>query len=139
MGITSDLSSNKATGPNSIPIKIIKLAKDYIGNNVSVLFNLCFLSGAFPDKLKIANILPVFKKESKLECSNYRPILLLSNLDKIIEKLMHKRLMEFLNEQNPYCKQYGFHKGFSTAHAIINLTDNIDNKLIYFYRNLLFL
>ena len=46
---------------------------------------------------------------------------------------MHKRLMEFLNEQNIiYCKQYGFCKGFSAAHAIINLTDNmesaIDNK-----------
>ena len=46
---------------------------------------------------------------------------------------MRKRLMEFLNEQKIlYCKQYGFHKGFSTAHAIINLVDNtestIDNK-----------
>ena len=83
---------------------------------MSVLFNLSFSSGIFPDKLKIAKILPVFKKGSKLECSNYRPISLLSNLDKVIEKLMRKRLMEFLNEQKIiYCKQYGFRKGFSTA------------------------
>ena len=131
--IISDLSWNKATGPNSIPKKLIKLTKDFITNNLSVLFNLPFSSGIFPDKLKIANILPDFKKGSQLDCSNYRPILLLSNLDKIIEKLMHKRLMEFLKEQTIlYCKQYGFCKGFSTAHAIINLTDNmekaIDNK-----------
>ena len=54
----------------------------------------------------------------------------LSNLDKIIEKLMHKRLMEFLNEQKTLCpKQYGFRKGFSTAHAIINLTDNIESAI----------
>ena len=93
---------------------------------MSVLFNLSFSSGIFPDKLKIAKILPVFKKGSKLECSNYRPISLLSNLDKVIEKLMRKRLMEFLNEQKIiYCKQYGFRKGFSTAHAKINLIDNI--------------
>ena len=64
----------------------------------------------------------------KLECSNYRPILLLSNLDRIIEKVLHKRLIEFLNEQKIiYCKQYGFCKGFSTAHAIINLIDNIES------------
>ena len=66
----------------------------------------------------------------KLECSNYRPILLLSNLDRIIEKVLHKRLIEFLNEQKIiYCKQYGFCKGFSTAHAIINLIDNIESAI----------
>ena len=97
---------------------------------MSVLFNLSFSSGIFPDKLKIAKILPVFKKGSKLECSNYRPISLLSNLDKVIEKLMRKRLMEFLNEQKIiYCKQYGFRKGFSTAHTKINLIDNIESAI----------
>ena len=117
----SDRSCNKATGPNSVPIKIMKLAKD------SVLFNLYFSSGIFPDKLKIAK---VFKKGSKLECSNYRPISLLSNLYKIPEKLMHKRLMEFLNEQkNRYCKQYGFCKVFSTGHAIISMTGNIESAI----------
>ena len=106
------------------------LIKDSVANNLSVLFNLSCSSGIFPDKLKIGKILPVFRKELKLECSNYRPILLLSNLDKIIEKLMHKRLMQFLDEEKIlYCKQYGFCKGFSTAHAIINLIDNIESAI----------
>ena len=66
--------------------------------------------------------------------SNYRPITLLSNLDKIIEKLMHKRLMGFLNDQKVlYKKQFGFQKNFSTAHAVISLIENIekaiDNKM----------
>ena len=67
----------------------------------------------------------------KLECSNYRPILLLSNLDRIIEKVLHKRLIEFLNEQKIiYCKQYGFWKGLrKAAHAIINLIDNIESVI----------
>ena len=74
--------------------------------------------------------MPVFKKGSKLECSNYRPILLLWNLDKIIEKLMHKRLMKFLNEQKfIYCKQYGLHKYFSTVHVIISLIGNIESAI----------
>ena len=128
--IISDLSSNKTTGPSSILIKIMELAKDFIASNLTVPFNLSFISGVFSDKLKIAKTLPVFKKGSKLECSDYRPISLLSNLDKIIEKLMHKRLMEFLNEQKVlYCKQYGFRKSFSTAHAIINLIDNIESAI----------
>ena len=65
-----------------------------------------------------------------LECSNYRPISLLSNLDQIIEKLMHKRLMVFLNEQKIlYYKQYGFYKRFLSAHAIINLIGNIKSAI----------
>ena len=83
--IMSDLSGNKATGPNIIPIQIMKLVKDCIANNIFVVFNLSFSSGVFSDKLKIAKILPVFKKGSKLESSNHRPISFLSNLNKIIE------------------------------------------------------
>ena len=61
--------------------------------------------------MKIAKITPVDKKGSKLECANYRPITLLSYLDKIIEKLMHTRLMRFLNDQKViYKKQFGFQK-----------------------------
>ena len=61
--------------------------------------------------MKIAKITPVDKKGSKLECANYRPITLLSYLDKIIEKLMHTRLMRFLNDQKViYKKQFGFKK-----------------------------
>ena len=49
-----------------------------------------------------------------------------SNIDKILEKLMHGRLMKFLTEQKIlYLKQFGFRKNFSTAHAIINLIDSI--------------
>ena len=60
-------------------------------------------------------------------------ISLLTILDKIIEKLMHKREMKFLNKEKIlYYKPYGFHKGLSATHAIINLIDYIksaiDNK-----------
>ena len=57
--IISDLSSNKATGPNSISIRIMKSAKDDIVINLSVTFNLFFSPEVFPNKLKIAKILPV--------------------------------------------------------------------------------
>ena len=77
---------------------------------------------------------PVYKKGSKLECANYRPIIPLSNLDKIIEKIVHKRLKGFLNDQKVlYKKQFGFQKNFFTAHSVISLIENIekaiDNKI----------
>ena len=56
MDIISLVVTEHLIGPNSIPIKIMKLAKDCIANNLSVLFNLSFPSGIFPDKLKIAKI-----------------------------------------------------------------------------------
>ena len=58
--IISDLSRSKATESNSIPINILKLAKECIANNLSILFDLSFSSGVFPDKLKIDKILPGF-------------------------------------------------------------------------------
>ena len=97
--IISSLDYNKAIGINSIPIKILKLAKEQIAEHLCFIYNLSFTTGVFPDGLKIAKDALVYKKGSKCECGNYRPISLLSNLDKIIEKLIHKRLMGFLNDQ----------------------------------------
>ena len=112
----------------------MKLAKEQIAKHLCFIYNLSFTTGIFPDSLKIAKVTPVYKKGSKLECVNYRPINLLSNLDKIIEKRMHERLMGFLNDQKVlYKKQFGFQKNFSTAHAVISLIENIekaiDNKI----------
>ena len=58
----------------------------------------------FPECIKIVKVTPVYKKGPKFEYANYEPISLLSNLDKIIEKLMHKRLIAFLNDQKVYIK-----------------------------------
>ena len=128
--IITSLDSSKAIGPNSIPIKILKLLKNDISQHLSDIFNLSFSSGVFPDILKTAKIIPIHKKDSKLECTNYRPISLLSNLDKILEKLMHTRLMKFLEDEKIlYHKQFGFRKNYSTAHAIISLIENIEKAI----------
>ena len=82
----SSLNSDKSTGPNSLPTKILKLLKNEISTHLADTFNLSFSSGVFPFILKVAKVIPVHKKESKLFCSNYRPISLLSNIDKVTEK-----------------------------------------------------
>ena len=76
--------------------------------------------------LKIAKVLPIFKKGSKSLVSNYRPISVLSCINKIFEKLLAKRIYSFLEKQNVlYEFQYGFRTGHSTTHALIEITDRI--------------
>ena len=81
------------------------------------LFNLSFVTGIFPLVLKIAKVVPVFKKDSKLDYSNYPPISLLSNVKKILEKLLYKRLHTFLNNSVIYNLQFGFRQHYSTSHT----------------------
>ena len=88
------------------------------------------MTDVFPSVLKTAKVVPVFKKDSKLDYSNYRPISLLSNIEKILEKLMYKRLYTFLNNNNIiYNLQFGFRQQYSTSHALINITENIRKAL----------
>ena len=88
------------------------------------------MTEVFPSVLKTAKVDPVFKKDSKLDHSNYRPISLLSNIEQILEKLMHKRLYTFVNNNNIiYNLQFGFRQQYSTYHALINITEDIRKAL----------
>ena len=88
--------------PNSLPHKTVKQVKSVTPFPPSELINKSFLQGIFPSLPKIAEVVPVFKRESRLLCSNCRPIKILSSASKIIEKLMDKKL------KNPYNKKDAF-------------------------------
>ena len=77
------MNSNKSVGPKSIPTRILKLLKNDISTQLADIFNISFSTGVFPTILKVAKVVPVHKKDSKLDFSNYRPISLLSNIEKI--------------------------------------------------------
>ena len=88
------------------------------------------MTGIFPSVLEIAKVVPVFKKDSKLDYSNYRLISLLSNTGKILETLMYKRLHTFLGKKNIiYDLQFRFRQQYSTCHVLINITENIRKAL----------
>ena len=131
MWIIYSLNINKATGPSSIPGKILELLKYSICEPLSTLINLSFTTGVFPSALKIAKVTPVFKnKGSPLICSNYRPISLLSNIDKIYEKIIYKRLHAFLTHHNIlFPQQFGFRKSYSTLHAVLSISQKLYNAL----------
>ena len=124
---------NKSTGPQSIPVNLLKLIPDLIITPLCNIIHKSFSTGIFPDALKISKVIPIHKGESTEELNNYRPISLLSIFDKIMEKLMHKRLYNFLNSQNIlFENQFGFRKNNSTTFALIEITEKIketiDNK-----------
>ena len=128
--IISSLNPLKTIGPNSIPTKVLKMLNKDISDQLTSLFNVSFSTGVFPSLLKVSKIIPVHKKDSKLVCSNYRPISLLSNIDKILERLMYNRLYKFLETNKLiYSLQFGFRQKHSTSHALIHLTEEIRNQL----------
>ena len=93
--LISDLNTSKSIGPGSLTTKTMKQLNEIIASPLAELINKSFQSGIFPDIFKIAKVIPIFKSESRVLCNNYRPISLLSNISKLIEKLMHKRVYSF--------------------------------------------
>ena len=128
--ILSSLDINKSTGPYSIPSKVLNVLKNDISEQLADLFNLSFTTGTFPTLLKTAEVIAIRKKDSKSNFTNYHPISLLSNLDKILEKLIHSRLSTFLNTKDIiYPLQFGFRQNYSTSYALIHLTETIKEAL----------
>ena len=126
----SKLNVSKATGPFSIPIKILKLIKIVISKPLEIVFNNSFATGIVPDKFKIVKVFPLFKNGLQSNVSNYRPISLLSVFNIILEKLMYKRLIKFIEKRNLiYDKQFGFRSHHSTEHAILSIVDKIQEAI----------
>ena len=125
------LKNNKSIGPSSIPPKLVKLLKITLSEPISLIANISFSTGAFPSTSKTANIIPIYKKDDHAVCNNYRPISLLSNISKTIEKLVHKRLTTFLNKNSIlYEKQFVFRNNHSTTHALLEITEKIKQAVM---------
>ena len=113
------LKIKKATLSGDIDIKFIKLACPIISPIISDLFNLGVKTGVFPDGMKVAEVIPIFTQGSKMNCSNYRPISLLSSFSKIFEKIVYKRVYSYLLKFKLLSpNQFGLQCGVSTSHAI---------------------
>ena len=84
------------------------------------------MTGVFPYVQKTREVVLVFKTDSKLDYSNYHPISMLSNIEKILEKLIYRRFFTFLDKSNViYNFQFGFRQLYFTSHVLINITRNL--------------
>ena len=128
--LISLLQTSKSSGPWSIPVNVLHLLKSDISLPLSKIFNLSMQTGTHPDCLKLAKVIPIHKKGSKLEVGNFRPISLLSNINKLLEKIVHERSYSFLEKYKClYKHQFGFRKSHSTNHALIEITEKIRKAL----------
>ena len=119
-----------APGYDEINIDIFNLCLPCIKHSLLYILNLSLLHGVFPNELKIAKVLPLFKSDDPMKFNNYRPVSLLSILSKIFEKAMYSRLVNFLEMHKIlYEKQFGFRKKRSTNMALMILVDNLIKSL----------
>lgn len=112
--LIQNLNNKKSSGPDNIPAAILKANASIFAKILSQIFNLIVQTGSYPDCLKIAKVVPIYKSGDTRDCNNYRPISTLSVFNKILEKLLVTRLIGFLNQHDVlYNLQYGFRQGYA--------------------------
>jgi hypothetical protein len=125
----NDLKTTKSVGHDNIPTELLKNCADLILTPLTQLINQSLTEGIFPNKLKIAKIIPIFKSGDRTSLSNYRPIALLPVISKVYEKIVRKRLVEYLDANNIIDhKQYGFRSKSNTETALFDLLSNIQTQ-----------
>ena len=128
--VITTFNNSKACGPFSIPTKILKEFAPYLTEPITEIVNKSLVKGTFPEMLKTAMVCPIYKKNDKTKCANYRPISLLSNISKIFERVMCNRIETFLTDFDIIYKlQFGFRKKYSTNHALLSIVEQIRSNL----------
>ena len=109
--ISKSFDSGKAPGYDNILMNVIKKSLALISIPLVHVINVSLTTGVFPDKLKAAKVIPVFKAGDPDLFANYRPISLPPNFSKLFERVMYSRLVEFAERlEILYCYQFGFRK-----------------------------
>ena len=109
-----------------ISMKFLKISLHYVTKHIKDLFNLCIQFGSYPDCLKVAQVTPIHKKNSRENICNYRPISVQSNLSKIFDNMFYNRIQSFFQTSSLLLEnQYGFRKKKNTELATLDLVNKI--------------
>ncbi len=124
--VIDNLEVNKAAGPDEISHRMLKETKSTICKPLCLLFNRSLQEGIYPEKWKIANVMPLFKKGDRNKPCNYRPISLISCIGKVMERIVFKHMYNHLSMHNLiYKNQSGFIPGHSTVYQLIDIYNQI--------------
>lgn len=124
------LNPNKSTGIDNIPVKFLKDGAKFVTNPITFIINLSISSSTIPDDLKFARVRPLFKKNSRLDVGNYRPVSILSVISKILERAVYIQVEKYLVDNNVlYDMQSGFRGSYSTDTCLTYLTDYIRTQM----------
>ena len=128
--IIDNFQPKPSTGHDNISMKLIKHCKDVLLTPITLIVKQMFTTGIFPERLKIAKVKPLHKKDDESILSNYRPISLLPAISKILEKAIYLQTYEYFIENNLfYSSQYGFRKGHSTEYAGLEVVEKIIEQM----------
>ena len=120
------LPNKTSSGFDDVSNNLLKDLKDSLVSPLEIIFNKSIEEGVFPERMKLADVVPLHKSKDPLESTNYRPISLLLTISKLLEKIVYTRTYEFLEQTNQiYPSQYGFRSSHSCEHAISELVSEI--------------
>ena len=125
--VITNLDSSKASGPDCIPVVVLKNCEPQLSYILAKLFNNCLKESCFPDCWKVSSVVPVFKNVGERSTAkNYRPVSLLSVVSKVFEKLVNNRIVDHLEKCCLFSDfQYGFRSSRSTADLLTVVSDRI--------------
>ena len=111
-------------------VKTLKFVQTEIIPALVIVFNKSMKTGVFPDFLKVAKVIPIYKDDEADLPKNYRPISLLTIFDKLLEKVVYTRVKSFLDKHRVLYKyQFGFRSKSSTTYALLDVLDYIYTSL----------
>ena len=124
--LINNLPPKKSSGHDNIDNTLLKEIKHEISGALSDIFNRSISTGTFPTRMKLAEVVPLYKSKDRQLTENYRPISLLVTISKILEKIIYKRTYGFLQQTHQlYNSQYGFRTNHSCENAISELLGSI--------------
>jgi len=124
------LDSNKASGPDNIHSYILKNCANEISPILQIIFTQSLNTGRLPSDWLVANVCPVFKRGSRSNAANYRPISLTSVCSKVMEHIIYHSIMEHLNSNNILIdSQHGFRSQHSCVTQLISLIEDLSHAL----------
>ena len=124
--LINNLKPKNSSGYDDISNKLLKTLHPVIIHPFTEIINRSLQEGIFPDDMKRADTVPRYKAKERYYMTNYRPISLLLTLSKILEKIVYKRTVKFLDSNNIiYNSQYGFRKKHSCTDAVMELCTEI--------------
>ena len=116
----SNLTNSYSCGHDNINNTLLKSISNEISSCITLIINQSISTGSYPENLKLAKVIPILKKNDKLEINNYRPI----SDSKVFENVMYTQLLEYFTENNLLSsQQYGFRPNRSTELATLELMD----------------
>jgi len=128
--VARSLKNKSSAGIDGIPDYIVKLCIELLKVPLTNIYNASLELGTFPDKLKIAKVIPVHKKGDTRDINNYRPIALLSIFSKLLEKLVYNRLIAFVEGNGVLTEdQLGFRTKRSTETALEAFTKSVQEAI----------